>query len=1480
MFIVFIVIYLILFLFNLTLSSSSNTLVFSAGPNSYVAFDSWRPCLNGYVRFDIRTNAPDGTLAYIDDRGKFDFFYLKLIEGKLRLLFNLGNDRQALNVNMKINDDQWHTILIKRDGQTTILSVDNDLATNSTITHSEDLYFGGSTHNEYQASPFYFGGIPSALERPSSGNLSSFDVYMQPRFRGRLRNIIYKNCTNSHLVQPVHLQISGGVSIIPNQQCSSQSCGIGICLITDTDYKCLCDETDYQGERCEYERKPNELTFNGKKFLHYNLKQSILSLNELIQFQFKTNHYNALLFELINQQIYIKLKQGQIIIEYRYNNQWYESSTKDLYLIDNQWHYVQIKRKYGQISMMVDEYHLQLENDVKIDQLFNITDIYIGGNNDENSEKFYGCLKDILLILNDKTSIDISKYFLTDQSNENQLRCSSLLNPIEFLISSSFISFELPEHVQQMVSYQLNISFHFQTYSSDAIILYGINKFNEDFLGLDLIDGFFYITINMNKKKQRQELFQQRLNDGQTHFIHLHVQGYQGGLEFNITMNYRQNNRIVIRDSLSKIQLHTLTIGGINPSIQWLPNNYWSGIMHRGLIGCFSDLELNNEAINLTKYINYTNNNITPKSGPCSISSALSSSLSKRECSCEHEGECRLNNGGTWSCDCSKTGYTGRQCEHATYHIDLNKIHIFELNTNIQWSEQINDIAFGLQATHDQENFIQFRPCRQTMKCDSIDFSIRNGLLHINFNLSNIAINISGEYSFLLDNQWHYIHLHRIDTKLLLHIDHHIAQQRLNIIETNLSSLSTIWLILNGNKNIRIEDIRLYDQSLNTKFFLNNQYEQIQLKYRPWKPLNSISFYDQQDAYITIQLNDILCQECELDTIYFDFRTTELTGVILYANIQTTNSKIRYSIENNFDRESQYLMIKLVDGQLHLIVVIASLHEDEDEIHQIQTPIRLNDGHWHHISLYRTSDHHLELIIDSREYYLLTSIHFIDTIYFGRPTFLSSDHVNTLKTCLASLTINSRSINLREYIKTNSQIRNDCFLDSQCPLRHCLNTGLCLDRIKCDCQHTSFQGEFCTDLKIGYFFNEYTSGLIFDQPYRTDKKFSNYKISFGIVTKMLTGEIIRISDQIQIELYRGHIRIKLAGNINDDSDFIQNDIMINDGYYHLVQIEYNITGYLSLNVDNKLIVHQLTYQLLFDKPLLLLIGQNAAFRYGFQGQLYGLESDIYSVFDMISPTFQRISYSPIQDKAFSSISPSSSSFSSPTIIYPSMFTLNDLIPSFCSSQSYDDICIVTSDRSTSPILYPNITLLTSLPTNRILSSSLSSARSTSKYTTLYTTSTILSSHIDLSTSISSNYTSNSTQYNDNPPLINSIRTPISSRFRRLFHWQHIWVILVPVLCGSIFCILIAIFGFIKYRRKDVGVYEVEEAQRFRPLIVELTPSPGERNLDNFNSTIRTTSLGTSSATHLSKTDIIKSHKKRRRRKSPLTSNDDQREFYI
>jgi hypothetical protein len=138
----------------------------------------------------------------------------------------------------------------------------------------------------------------------------------------------------------------------------------------------------------------------------------------------------------------------------------------------------------------------------------------------------------------------------------------------------------------------------------------------------------------------------------------------------------------------------------VNPARRWLPPNYYSGIIHRGLIGCFSDLEINNELIDLTKYINSSNNNVPPKIGPCST--ILST---KRECLCEHDGECRLNNDGIWSCDCSKTGYTGRRCEQIAYHLDLNQIQSFEVNTNIQWSDQINNIAFGLHVINKKSKY-------------------------------------------------------------------------------------------------------------------------------------------------------------------------------------------------------------------------------------------------------------------------------------------------------------------------------------------------------------------------------------------------------------------------------------------------------------------------------------------------------------------------------------------------------------------------------------------------------------------------------------------------------------------------------------------------------------------------------------------------------------------------------------------------------
>jgi len=372
---------------------------------------------------------------------------------------------------------------------------------------------------------------------------------MQPRFRGQIRNIIYKNCTDNHLIQPTLRDLSGGISLISNSNCSKTICGQGLCLINDqTRYTCLCDETDFQGPNCEYQREKSELTFSGKTYLKYH-HDRMQSHSEILTFHFQTNHYDGLIFQLIDSQFYIKFKTGQLVVEYRVNSSWYELSTnRDMNLIDNQWHFVQIQRNHGQLAILIDEIYLQMENDVRFDQILDLNDIFIGGHIDESIPKFYGCLKDISLMINENTLLYLNQSFENIQINRT---CQSLLNPIQFLLPSSYVTIDLGQNF----SVDMKLSFRFETYASECIFFY-IQSYNQEhFLGIDLFDGFIYLTINMNKKKQRKELFQQRFNDGQTHSFQLEMQSYSTDFQLYIRIDHRQNTKILIRNSPMKINV-------------------------------------------------------------------------------------------------------------------------------------------------------------------------------------------------------------------------------------------------------------------------------------------------------------------------------------------------------------------------------------------------------------------------------------------------------------------------------------------------------------------------------------------------------------------------------------------------------------------------------------------------------------------------------------------------------------------------------------------------------------------------------------------------------------------------------------------------------------------------------------------------------------------------------------------------------------
>lgn len=232
---------------------------------------------------------------------------------------------------------------------------------------------------------------------------------------------------------------------------------------------------------------------------------------------------------------------------------------------------------------------------------------------------------------------------------------------------------------------------------------------------------------------------------------------------------------------------------------------------------------------------------------------------------------------------------------------------------------------------------------------------------------------------------------------------------------------------------------------------------------------------------------------------------------------------------------------------------------------------------------------------------------------------------------------------------------------------------------------------------------------------------------------------------------------------------------------------------------------------------------------------------MYSIFDLISPTFHRLSYTSIRNRSLTTSS---------AILYPLTRLIDETSSSSCSYQSYDDICIIQSETNTSLINFPQPILSS---TNLI-----KSVQTSTTFTTLRVTSSRKSSFSTSLISISEN--NSLSMFNE---------TSISTQSKKPIPWLTISLYSFAISFGTLLCILFSICIWIKYRRKDAGVYEVEEAQRFRPLIVQLSPTSGE-----------TTSISRNAIEISSKNKINKNKSKQKRKKSSNSTVDEQREFYI
>lgn len=154
-------------------------------PTSFTQFPRWVPGANGSLEFEFATREPNGLLLYTDDGGSYEFFELKLVEGSVRLHYNLGGGARLLTVGHGLNDGSWHRVKVSRSQDRTHLTVDNK--SESRVMKALSPNFGSPETNSF----VYLGGLPLLLTRQVGSRLTLPVVTLEPRFTGRLRGLVY-----------------------------------------------------------------------------------------------------------------------------------------------------------------------------------------------------------------------------------------------------------------------------------------------------------------------------------------------------------------------------------------------------------------------------------------------------------------------------------------------------------------------------------------------------------------------------------------------------------------------------------------------------------------------------------------------------------------------------------------------------------------------------------------------------------------------------------------------------------------------------------------------------------------------------------------------------------------------------------------------------------------------------------------------------------------------------------------------------------------------------------------------------------------------------------------------------------------------------------------------------------------------------------------------------------------------------------------
>jgi neurexin len=216
--------------------------------------------------------------------------------------------------------------------------------------------------------------------------------------------------------------------------------------------------------------------------------------------------------------------------------------------------------------------------------------------------------------------------------------------------------------------------------------------------------------------------------------------------------------------------------------------------------------------------------------------------------------------------------------------------------------------------------------------------------------------------------------------------------------------------------------------------------------------------------------------------IQFHFKTAHENGLIMY----------------NRGLNNDFLVVEIFNGQVNFAFSASG------EMNRIKSKSRtkLNDNKWHLLSIWRSTKTTYELSVDSLVYKhsIINSYHnthdqhygsaylnLIDRLYVGglrnQSAYVDLVIKNRIlsrhgfKGCLASMEINGLKPDLEHSLKNRDKHSIGSIIkgcdngQGECSANNCKNGGICAEKwnenkVKCDCEMTTFSGKFCEKSEI------------------------------------------------------------------------------------------------------------------------------------------------------------------------------------------------------------------------------------------------------------------------------------------------------------------------------------------------------------------------------------------------------------------------------